>query len=183
MKKFFLFFALFLLVGAGCSGGGQTVVDTNTSAWSLGFDLPRNWVMVKPYDETSQSVNTDLLITVEDSEVILQSTANHILAGDQPLEGDDLSIYGEVVTENFARVSVTRLDTRRLIPSEAEDLGDGWFVLQNCVPGESCQNGGLHYADYYLETSDAKYKFVITMNGMDVDDVVKVLMSAEVASL
>jgi hypothetical protein len=164
MKKVFSIALALVLVGAGCTSlGGNKVV---TGDWTLAFDLPNDWVMVQPYQPSDTPINLEGDINPRDSEVILQSTANHILpAGSGEIEEDRLGLFGEVVTSDYLQISVLKLDPRRIIPSESEDLGDGFF-----------KDGEV----YYFDTGEEKYKFTIKADGLDESAAVDVIMTAQV---
>lgn len=164
MKKVFLFALSLVLVGAGCTSlGGNKVVEGD---WSIAFDLPNDWVMVQPYQPSDTPINLDGEITPTDAEVYLQSTDLHILPeGSGQIEEDRVELFGEIVESDFTRISVLKLDPRRVIPSESEDLGDGFF-----------KDGEI----YYFETEDAKYKFTILSEGQSTDEAVEVIVSAQV---
>ena len=161
MKKVFSIALALVLVGAGCTSlGGNKVV---TGDWSLAFDLPNDWVMVQPYQPSDTPINLEGDIDPTDAEVILQSTPNHILTGGVGIDDDRLELFGEVLTveDSWTQISVTRLDPRRLIPSEAEDLGDGFFKETLCDAGEDCEIYNRSRFVYYLQGEDIIYKFGI----------------------
>ena len=180
MKKLLLAMTMLLAVGAGCmasQGGKNAVVD---GKWSLAFDLPEGWVMVVPY----QAPTSDVVVPSEnverlDNEVYLQSTAKAILSGGIGAEPEvPTDSYETLVGNSLMRVS--RLDPRRLIPSEAEDLGDGFYKLKLCEDGEDCQIYSHYNYEYYLKTDAANYKFILV--GDDVEQMIDVVMSAKVVN-
>lgn len=171
MKKILLFAATIALVGAGCLGGGNKPVEGD---WVLTFDLPKDWVMVGPYNLDSP-IDLEGEIERTDAEVWLQSTDTFVYpSSGAGLSDDQLAEYGidEILYTDFSLVKVTHLDSRRLIPEEAEDLGDGFYRVKLCEDGEECQIGGAHNYDYYYETENGKYKFDITGYTDKVEDVI-----------
>ncbi len=143
-----------LLIGAGCLGGKSVEGD-----WWLAFDLPTDWAMASAYDLTSESPDSfSLDVNREMDDIVLQSTVNAIQKVD-----------GEYTPNDFAHIRVLRLDDRRIIPSEAEDLGNGFFK-------ESDEN-------YYLETETGKYQFKIIMQGSAGQSVEEVILSAQAVTI
>lgn len=175
-----------LLLGAGCASnlslGGDKEVEGD---WDLVFNLPSGWVMAAPYDsdeleEDNFALNTD--VGQSDSEIFLQASDKpvYLTASDTPEVIAGFEAAGEVVV-NKPVVKVTRLDERRLIPDEAEDVGRGYSRVKLCEDGESCQTGGRLNYDYYYETEDGKYKFVAYhMTWQEAEDIIT---SAEVVTV
>lgn len=164
MKKYLFSLFAFAFIGAGCAAGGgaNSVVQ---GEWTLTFDLPNGWVMVQPYQPEDTPINLEGDIQPTDSEVILQSTDKHILPEGGEIDEDRLPLFGDITQNDYIQISVLKLDPRRIIPSEAEDLGDGFF-----------KDGDV----YYYKTPDANYKFTITAVGRDVQEAVDVIMTAQV---
>jgi hypothetical protein len=132
MKKFLLLIPALLLLGAGCSFVANAPVE---GKWQLAFDLPAGWIMAVPYEEdgtVSQEVRRD------DSEVWLQDTET--LAPTNKIEA-------------------TKLDSHRALPTEREDLKNGFFRVKMCEEGGACTAGGHGNYDYYLATDEGNYKF------------------------
>ncbi len=167
MKKTLLFsLCAIVLLGAGCLSklpfnlGEKAAVE---GAWDLAFDLPSGWTLAAPYDNDElESVKFSLKeVTQADSEIYLQ-------ASDKPIylsSGETPEAISNLVNENKAVVDqglikVTKLDERRLIPSEAEDIGHGISQIKLCDDGGECQVGGRLNYDFYLEINNAKYKFI-----------------------
>lgn len=151
MKKILLFAATIALVGAGCLGGGNKPVEGD---WVLTFDLPKDWVMVAPYQDEDIDLETGIERT--DSEVWLQ-------------ENDATTPV----------IKVSHLDTRRVIPSEAEDLGDGFFRQTVCDEAQGQECLGVEPYEYYLESESSKYKFIIDTELVDRSTVEDIIFSAE----
>lgn len=186
MKNFFLLsLASVLVLGAGCSNlplGGNKDVEGD---WDLAFDLPAGWVMATPYDsdeleEASFDLNTE--VDQSDSEIFLQGSDKpvYLTANDAPEVVTGLEGQGELVI-NKPVIKVTRLDERRLIPDDAEDVGRGYSRVKLCEEGEDCQDGGRLNYDYYLETADAKYKFLPYF--LNADEAEDIITSAEVVTV
>lgn len=183
MKKLFATFAAALvLLGAGCADRIPLISDpepeTVSGNWVLVFDLPEGWVMVEDYSEPRTTpAFPSLDVTHDQPDVIIQSTSKAIVAGGiAPDASVDAATY---VSSDFTQIRAFHLDERRIVPSEAEDLGDGWYRLKLCEDGEDCTIYGQHNYDYYYVTETAKYKFSITTNGQDVSDAVDVIQSAQ----
>lgn len=186
MKNVFLLsLAAVLLLGAGCSNlslGGTKEVEGD---WDLAFDLPSGWVMAAPYD-SDELEEADFALDTEvgesDSEIFLQSSDKpvYLSSGEVSDEITELEGQGELVV-NKPMIKVTRLDERRLIPDEAEDVGRGYSRIKLCEEGEDCQAGGRLNYDYYLETEEGKYKFIAYhMSESEAEDLIT---SAEVVTV
>lgn len=165
MKRFLAgLFALIVLAGAGCSVGNIPLLSGNVKGdWRLTFDLPEGWAIVRPYSEpgdTSRNIVTELNRNL--SEVYVQSTDKAVIV-DGTAPGDAVPADSYVMTD-YTVISVTRLDERRVVPSEAEDFGNGFFHVGD---------------DYYLETETGKYKFTFKQNGQDPQAAIDVILSAQ----
>lgn len=164
MKK--LLFALVgvVLLGAGCFGGKTVEGD-----WWLAFDLPNGWVMTQDYAVRNEDTDQfSLDVSREDAEVVLQST-------DQPI----LFVNGEYSTNDFSRIRVLQLDQSRIIPRDAEDLGDGFFKEDMCATDEGENCGEYGQFRYYLETETAKYQFIVEHAGDTANETEDVILSAQ----
>lgn len=153
MKKLLaLSFAMaFVLLGAGCKPSEPTVVE---GPWTLAFTLPEGWEMVRPYN--AEKPNPPAEIKKDDSEVWLE------------VSKDD-------------RISVIHLDPRRVLPREAEDLGNGFIKYDPCVydeDKESCMKGEPD-AEYYLQTSEGKYHFKVMVQERSLAEAEKIVLSAK----
>lgn len=171
MKKLLFAFALLLSIGAGCLPVANKPVEGD---WYLAFNLPEGWIMVEPYhigDDTS--LETD--ISRENSELVLQNSDKPLCQtsgapcpeGSIPLEGD------------LMRVRVMKLDSRRVLPENLEDLGKGFYRLKLCEDNEDCRIAGAGNYEYYLKADDANYKF---MYAGDTKTAEKVIKSAKVVT-
>lgn len=180
MKKLLLGFATLTLLGAGCAGvlTGKPV----TGEWALAFDMPEGWVMVQPYQASATPINIDGDIEATDSEVYVQSTSAHILTGGVGIEEDRASLFGDYLTydDSWTQIQVLRLDPRRVIPGEAEDLGDGFFKETLCEEGGECTQYGASRFVYYLKTEGTNYKFTVLSSNADMTDAEEVILSAQV---
>lgn len=182
MKKVILALGLLLAVGAGCVSvgklGGNKTVEGD---WYLAFYLPSGWVMTSTYRQpTSEAVVPSREVDRDDQEVFLQTSDKAILIGGV---GPEAGVPSESYTtlEGNSRIEVSRLDTHRRIPSEAEDLGNGFFKAKECETGGECQMYGRYNYDYYLQTDDANYEFVVY--GQDIDKIEDIIKSAEVVTV
>jgi len=177
MKKMILGLCALVLLGGGCAMA-PSVVEGN---WYLAFDLPSGWVMVPDYTVGNVALPSQEDVNREVSDVILQSVDKTIWTslGRAPSE-EETAIMGEYVMEDYSIIRVLRIDTRRVVPSEAEDLGNGFYKLKLCEDGEDCQIGGRYNYDYYF-ISDAgnKYQFMITTNGQSYDSAEEIILSAQ----
>lgn len=177
MKKMILGLCALVLLGGGCATT-PSVVEGN---WYLAFDMPNEWVMVPDYTAGNVAFPSQEDVDREMSDVVLQSVGKTIWtnSGRVPSE-EEIAIMGEYVTEDYSIIRVLRLDTRRVVPSESEDLGNGFFKLKLCEDGEDCQAGGRYNYDYYLVTEAGnKYQFMITAYGQDVDTAEEIILSAQ----
>ncbi len=169
--------AVLLLTGAGCAsnivssiGGGNV-----EGKWKLAFDLPSGWVQVEGYAQPnkelptlSQNVNHTMGM------ITLQSTEKPIARTTTPAESIAVESY---VTTNYTKIDVDWLDSRRSVPKDATDLGNGFFraaaSTEPCDPG-SCTTS------YYLKTdAGEKYLFTVWQNGQDISVAEKVILSAK----
>lgn len=171
IKKILFVSALSLVfIGAGCFGGQRD------ERWALSFDLPEGWAQ---YAEGEQDFagSPEGEISPQDPEITLQSTADAInLEG----ESDRASFEGQSVrTEDFAVIRATRLDERRKISDDAEDLGKGLFRESRCKEDDPCRAEGVHEYRYYFVNGESKYQFVIITNGRTADEAVKVIESVK----
>src|SRR3989338_3277691 len=179
MKTILLAAFVLILAGGGCSG----VANEVSGKWRLAFDMPEGWVMVKNYKQDSNSVpelSEDVNRNLAD--VVLQSTSLPVYTGGIALDASvDANAYA---MDDFAFIRAFRIDARRIIPSEAEDLGDGWFRVKLCEANEDCTIYGAHnYAYYYVAASGDKYMFTLTTVGRSADEAVDVIMTAKEATV
>lgn len=171
MKKFIFGAALSLiLIGAGCFG------EPRDERWALSFNLPEGWVQYAP-GEQEFAGNPEDEITPQDPEIILQSTPEAIdLSGDSQRQ----EYNGQPVrSEDYAVIRATRLDERRIISDEAEDLGDGLLRQSRCKEDQPCRAAGVHEFTYYYVRGDSKYQFIITINGQSPDRAIEVIESVK----
>ena len=176
MKKLFVAVGMFMLIGAGCFGIGEKSAKNAIviGDWTLAFDLPADWVMVSPY-AVGSAVNLDNKIEKTQNEVYLQSTDKAVLFGDQ--ESDEPGT--ETISENVAKISVSRLDARRVEPDTAVDLGNGFSLVKICEDNGECRQGDKLNYEYYLTLDDVKYKFVVLDKGIDRGIIEKIITSAK----
>jgi len=172
-----------LLVGFGCSSSpadDETTSDTS-SDWWLGFDLPEGWVMVRHYS-WDQLISEQEPIDTSLTDVVLQSTDKNIIqsSGWWPDDEQFEELGGEdqFTGEDYTHIRVVRFASNSVIPSEAEDLGDGFYRVEMCEEGEDCTIGGSSRYEYYLELEDNKYKFYISQRDQDLSVAEEVIFSA-----
>lgn len=185
MEKTLILLGALLLIGAGClSNTKQTASEEEIvyekGDWYLSFDLPSGWIMTTQYkmgaeDPALDDISTDL------KDIVLQSTEKSvftsagIISEEEQVRVDE----GKVVTDDFAYIRVLKLDSRRIVPSEAEDLGDGFYKVKLCDDGGECQLGGSYNYDYYFVSGDTKYQFLIILEGQSIEVAEKVILSAQ----
>ncbi len=184
MKQFFLSIgaAVLLLTGAGCSSGIVSSITGGTDSvegkWDLAFNLPDGWVQVAGYaqpntklPELSQDVNHTMEM------ISLQSTSKPIVRTTVP----DASIaVGGYVTTNYTKIDVDTLDSRRSIPKDATDLGNGFW---KAVPAaDDCKPGSCTTTYYFKTTDGAKYMFTVWQNGQELSVAESVILSAKVVT-
>lgn len=173
MKQFFLAFTAIVLVltGAGCAASNlwssMSGSENVEGPWRLAFDLPEGWVMVKEYDEPRNEAITPSQTVSHDLEtIILQSTEKAIVESGTPKDSVSAETY---VTSEYTMIRVDRLDARRVIPSNAEDLGNGFSVAEG---------------KYYFQTSSGeKYQCVVTNNGGDENLAKTIILSAKLVTV
>lgn len=164
MKKIVLGLCSLVLIGAGCAPGSTQVADSD---WWLALDLPEDWVMVAHYGDKVPDP-TSVAITSAMSDVVVQSTALPI-----ELEGEQLDETIEAfVSEDYTYIRIFRYDDRKVIPSEATDLGDG-FYYDDSGEGES----------YWYEGEYGKYRFHLTIDSQDRETASDVILSAQEQNL
>lgn len=169
MNKLFSALALssVVLLGGGCAASNivSSIIGNNDveGKWRLAFDLPEGWVMVTEYDEPRENVVIpDQNVTRDLPTVILQSTDKAIVESGTP---DAAKVPAETyVVRDYASIRVDRLDTRRVIPTDGEDLGNGFSTSEGKY--------------YYVSASGEKYQFVITSDDKDLTDEIAVILSA-----
>lgn len=182
MKKVLLALSLLLVVGGGCVSLGKITGQKQVEGkWSLAFDLPADWIMAVPYQSpNTEAVTLSQEVDREDNEIYLQSTNTVIvLGGIKP--NDDVPAESYTTLDGQTLIKVSRLDPRRVVPSEAEDLGHDFFKVKLCETGEDCQLGGRLNYDYYLKTTDTNYKFVVY--GTDLKQAENIILSAQVTAV
>ncbi len=179
MKKIFALLFGLVLVGAGCSG------STAEGDWYLAFDLPNDWIMTQAYREGDKEEGVDA--TRDHVEIFLQNVDAHMIFGGSEPDAEEASrLLRDIVRDDMIRISVSRLDERRIIPSEAESLGEGWYRLAPCSEtpdDEGCVDDGTTMT-YYLEAdSGDKYLFRVSVRGHEISEAEVVLMTAEEVTL
>jgi hypothetical protein len=182
MNKLFLGALALVLVGGGCLGaaGGSDVAQDD---WFLSFDMPEGFVMTAPYVDGG----TPVLLEVDRDmgEIYVQSSSKHQIWGGAAPEPEDIAKIGEVESENMMKISVRLLDERRIVPSEATDLGDGFFINEFCEDETDCQLGGLLNDEYYLVTPENNFLFRVNLRSDEYDQELaeEIIMSAQVVEL
>ncbi len=175
MKKALFSLLALVILGGGCTALPKTVEGD----WFLAFDMPSEWVMVRPYMLGGEAIPLEEGITRDTADIVLQSTSKGVITGASLPDDETLALIGEVQADDFSYIRVLKLDDRRVIPSEAEDLGNGFYKLKLCDDGGECQAGNKYNYDYYLETEESKYQFITYLKGQDIEKAQDVILSAE----
>ena len=184
MKKLLFVASLLLVLGAGCAVGVPKIHQPTVEGdWYLAFDLPNSWLAAKPYQEPDQKLVTPVTtISRTDNEIVLQNTDKAIVRSDRtPDAAVPADSYVRLGTD-YAQIVVTRLDTRRVIPSEAEDLNNGFSKLKSCDPGGECQKNGRYNYEYYLKTEVENYKFTLYGDVGQIEAMERIIKSAQVVT-
>ncbi len=172
------FFGTVLLIGVGCFA---SQINQNVSQiegeWQLTFALPSDWVMVKEYSEPEKKVVTPSQeVTKELPSVVLQSTNKAIVRISTP---DVVVPVDSYINSDFSKIIVYLLDPRRKIPSDAKNLGNGFF--QDTVVSNNCTGDSICQATYYYVASTGeKYLFSLYTNKQRIDTAQSVVLSAKV---
>lgn len=160
MKKLLPFLGCLVILGFGCIGGGKVTTAGN---WWLDFSLPKGWVMYGPAQK-NYLASAKTAITRDLNEIVLQSTDNVINVHGSGVE--DPATYEDktIVNDNYVAIRVLRLDDRRIIPKEAEDLKGGLFL-------DKVSN------TYYYVAGESKYQFFVISKGADAAIADKIIRS------
>lgn len=177
-------FAAVILMGAGCAGAGGGSVDVDEQplargAWQVLFDLPENWVMVAPYDVDD---NVPPAMTDWDAnEVVIQSTGKLILRTSGGTEENTEKDPSMVEQGDAVKITVRRIDPRRVVPSEAEDLGNGLRRVVDCDPAVAESPCTSLQSTYYFTVSENRYeaKSMIYGTTWSAADIEQILASAQ----
>lgn len=183
MKKFILAVSLLLTLGAGCLGQGSNSPKTVEGNWFVSFDLPSGWVMVKPYEDPEDRVITpSQSVDTSNNDIFIQNTDKAILVSSvAPTEAVPGDSYVRLA-DGYVRLEVTRLDPRRLIPDEAEALGNSYYKLKVCDDGGACQANGRYNYEYYLKSETANFKFVVYANQDQLELAEKIILSGQMVT-
>lgn len=183
MKKIFLAVSVLLTLGAGCLTQGSNDSKTVSGNWFVNFNLPNDWVMVKEYEDPSDRVITpSRSVDTSNNDVFLQNTEKAILVSStSPTEAVPGDSYVRLA-DGYVRIEVARLDPRRLIPDEAEALGNSFFKLKVCDDGGACQANGRYNYEYYLKSESASFKFIVYANQDQLEQAEKVILSGQLVT-
>lgn len=180
MKRILLasLFAL-VLVGFGCAGGGA-----RDDRWRISFQLPENWVMYGSGDRGYVS-QPGAEITKETSEIVLQNTKDALypIYGGPVKEG--VTEFGgmPIRTTGYTAIRVLRLDSRRVISKDAEEVAKNLYRVKECEEGEPCTERDAYQYVYFYEKGDEKYKFIIYSDEGKEQDAIDVILSAKAVSI
>ncbi len=183
MKRLLFSFgaAVLLLTGAGClssfTSGTADSADP-TGKWKLDFDLPSGWVEVVNYPQplkTAVTLSKDVNHTM--GVITLQNTDKAIARTTTPEASVPTDSY---VTANYTKIDVDWLDSRRAIPKDATDLGNGFYKA--AASTEPCDPGSCTTSYYFKTDAGEKYLFTVWQNGQDISVAEPVILSAKVVT-
>lgn len=179
MKKLFIGSLALVLLGGGCLGGGQgSEPEAVTGQWHLNFELPEGWVMTDYYSD-GEVIDLESNITAEDTDIYLQSTDKTILRGGAA-EGPVADLTeDQLAGSDYLLIHALRLSTRRVIPSDGEDIGNGIMKVEICGEDEDCRIGGAATHEYYYQSATNPYQFQVYFGGSytleDAEEIIKTL--------
>ncbi|MFA6130803.1 MAG: hypothetical protein WC730_00875 [Patescibacteria group bacterium] len=181
MKKLLIPLVGLLFLGAGCLGfgsGGQAIVGD----WWLNFSLPQGWVVTRDYRASDATAKLNTEIDSSLSDLVIQSTDKLILTSGQAADLSGGNTADQYINENYTAIRVFHLDARSIVPSEAEDIGDGFKKLDLCATSETCTYDGSSRYVYYFETGVEKFKFTILQNGQTIDVAESTIKTAQLVT-
>ncbi len=151
--------------------------------WHLVFDLPSGWVAAAPYDAPEDKIVTlQRDLSADMNEVVVQNTDRPVVLASDVDDVEESVPVDSYTSSNYVKVSVLQLDARRKIPSEAEDLGNGYFRVKLCEDGGGCTTGGKWNYEWYLKTATASYRFTAVSDGTDFSAVEGIVRGATEAT-
>ncbi len=169
MKKLFTTIGLVLLMGAGCMGsfGSDAQSEPERETWWLTFDLSSEWVIAPAYDD-EQLIDVQDAIRKEVNEIYIQNTSKNIwlTEGQSPTEEEIQKLGGDeaIVYEDFTLIHIMRLDKRRVLPEEREQLQANFSRIQVC--DTECTSGQGEFR-YYFEGEKENYQIDVYQKGQE----------------
>lgn len=166
------------LLGAGCSKVTETPpaevatapdgtvvppAEAVEGAWFLAFSLPEGWVMAPSYDEDVAQVPSSDSISTAMTDIVVQDTNKVVI-----LTGETELAEGTYVDSDYTYIRVFRMGKRSVVPEEADDMGNGFWKLEQGVQ-----------LTYYFQAEGATYKFVVYQDGQDQAATEQVITSAK----
>lgn len=119
--------------------------------------------MAPSYDEDGVQVPAADSISTAMSDIVVQDTNKVVVR-----TGETELTEGTYVTSDYTYISVYRMDKRAVVPEEADDLGNGFWKLEQGVQ-----------LTYYFTAEGATYKFVVYQDGQDRALTEQVVLSAK----
>lgn len=171
MKKALVIFGILLLTGLGCNGGQAN------GPWRLSFNLPEGWVIYDEGDGGYLGIPSEN-ITPELSSIVLQNKLE--VTYTRSLDDLENNTYDglPVINEGFSAIKVQVLDSRRIIPRNAETVSK--FIVRDRVCGgdmSPCEEGEFPFK-YYFADGDTKYSFEIFGDQAELNDIESIITSA-----
>ncbi len=161
MKQLFIALIAIMLVGAGCLGSGSVESD-----WVLGFTKMDGWHLVNAYTDRDERADMERDLKFDSVDAVIQTTSDFIVTGDVP---ETTERYGAFVSENYIKITMERMDARRRVPSDAEELGKGFLKVSE--------------TEYYLQLPDETYRFLIEAEGRSLEEAEALILSAKRAKV
>jgi hypothetical protein len=83
----------------------------------------------------------------------------------------------------YTAIRIFRLDSRRVIPKDAEEVEKNIFRVKECEDGESCTERDAHNYVYYYAKGDEKYKFIIYSDEDKEQEAIDVILSTKAVAI
>lgn len=171
MKKLIAIFGVLILTGLGCAG-------SSNGPWRLTFDLPQNWVMYSEGDKGFLGVPADE-ITPDMTGIVLQNKLEVTYIHD-PEDLESMSYDGQpVIVEGYSAIRARVLDSRRIVPRNAEVVSK--YIVKDRVCGgdmSACEEGEFPF-EYYFVDGDTKIEFEVFGDQSEITEIENILKSAK----
>jgi hypothetical protein len=124
-------------------------------------------------------------ITKDSSEVVLQNTKDAIYpVHNGPVKEGVTELAGAPIrATGYTAIRIFRLDSRRVIPKDAEEVEKNIFRVKECEDGESCTERDAHNYVYYYAKGDEKYKFIIYSDEDKEQEAIDVILSTKAVAI